>query len=725
VLFWGGEVPSQLVDLVKLSAQNGGPGVVESFFEAAAASMLKSVRLRDLEKQNTNLQNMLIFSEKYTKVITHNHSQAATMLQRHIDHLTTHLVDARSRPLEQLNRLVAGRVLRKLAKASPPLPKKTVTRFAGSAKKRDPARAEILSQQPSQAYDDIVEAWARQRAEMADRNEGLVKRLQNKVLFSVIVSVHNPNPDFLQKMISSVKEQSYVNWQLCIADDAFHDQRIREILQAAADADPRIEIVLRDANVYMSHASNSAIERAKGDYIVFLDHEDVLDPDALLYVAECIDRKPDAKIIYTDEDRIREDGTRYEPHFKPDWNREMLYSYNYISHLTTYTSDIIKRIGGFRPGYEGAQDYDLLLRCLPHVKDAQIQHIPKVLYSWRSSPASIEHTADAKPYAWEAGVRAVTEALSQSCNTPMTVELGPYPFTYIPQWPLSKEPSVSIIIPTRDRLDITRVTVETILEKTDYKNYDIIIIDNGSTEPETLAWFADISKSMRVSILRDDGPFNYSALNNRAVAQSKGEIIALVNNDIEIISAGWLREMVSLAVRPSIGCVGAKLYYPDNTIQHAGVVVGLDGAAGHSLKGLFREDPGYFMRVVLRQEYTAVTGACLVIRRNIFEEVGGLNEEHLTVGFNDVDFCLKVHAAGYRNLWTPLAEMYHHESASRKADDTPEKIARAKREVQYMVDTWHTDTYEDTAYNPNLTKLFEDFRFGPARWEYGPSASSE
>jgi O-antigen biosynthesis protein len=447
-----------------------------------------------------------------------------------------------------------------------------------------------------------------------------------------------------------------------------------------------------------------------------LDHDDVLDHDALFYVAECIGQNPDAKIIYTDEDKIREDGTRYEPHFKPDWNRELLYSCNYISHLGVYDTDIVRKIDGFRPGYEGAQDHDLVLRCLPYVTDAQIHHIPKVLYSWRASPGSTADTADAKPYAWEAGIRAVASALLQQSGEPIEVLRGPYPFTYMPQWPLHSEPSVSIIIPTRDRLDITRVTVETILQKTDYKNYEIVIVDNGSIEPETLAWFEDVSRSDQVRILRDEGPFNYSALNNKAVAQSKSNMIALVNNDIEVISSGWLREMVSLAARPSVGCVGAKLYYPNNTIQHAGVVVGIGGVACHPFKGLFREDPGYFARVMLRQEYTAVTAACLVVRRDVFNQVGGLNEQHLTVAFNDVDFCLKVHSAGYRNLWTPLAELYHHESASRKTEDTPEKKARFKSEVQYMIDTWQTDSFEDRAYNPNLTKAFEDFRLGPARW---------
>jgi len=566
------------------------------------------------------------------------------------------------------------------------------------------------------SYAEILNGWGKQRAAISEETRALVQRLISGPTFSIIVPVYNTDPDLLQKMIYSVVSQSYGNWELCIADDASTDPQVKDVLRKAAESDKRIQVVFREENGHICHASNSAIEIARGDYLVLLDHDDVLDPDALLYVAERIDRQPDAKIIYTDEDKIREDGSRYDPHFKPDWNRELLYSCNYISHLGIYHTDIIRKIGGFRVGYEGAQDHDLVLRCLPHVSDCQILHIPKVLYSWRASPGSTADSADAKPYAWDAGVRAVGDALSQQSGELIKVERGPYPFTYIPQWPLEKEPSVSIIIPTRDRLDITRVAVNSILEKTDYGNFEVVIIDNGSVESGTLAWFKEIVGTSQVKVIRDDGSFNYSALNNMAVFQSKSDIVALVNNDIEIISPGWLREMVSLAIRSDVGCVGAKLYYPDDTIQHAGVVIGLGGVAGHAYKNRDRGDPGDFARLMLRCEYTAVTAACLVVRRAVYEQVGGLDEKNLVVAFNDVDFCLKVRVAGYRNLWSPFAEMYHHESASRKTEDTPEKQARFKSEAHYMIDSWQTDTMDDPAYNPNLTKQCGDFRFGPARW---------
>jgi GT2 family glycosyltransferase len=705
VLFYGSDVATDLCRLVVLSRANNGPGVVESFFEATGAAMV----------ERKNLQEQADHAKVREKNLEHKVEKMA-LLQRHVDTLSSRLIDARRHPLKQFKRLIVSRILTALSKTSPPLSPRTARRFARSAAKRDPNRVEFSHSASQSAYADLLEGWAKQRTTMAAETHALAKRLSNGPMFSIIVPVYNTDPTLLQEMIDSVTAQSYVNWELCIADDASPDPRVKSVLCKAAESDSRIRIVFRKENGHISHASNSAIEIAQGEYLVLLDHDDVLDPDALLYVAECINRNPSAKIIYTDEDKIRDDGFRYDPHFKPDWNRELLYSMHYVSHLGVYSTEIAKKIGGFRPGYEGAQDHDLLLRCLSHVTDDQIHHIPKVLYSWRASPGSTAASSEAKTYAWTAGVRAMTEALSDQFGQPIEVVRGPKPFTYLPQWPLANEPSVTIVIPTRDRLDITRITVDSILGKTDYGNFEIVIIDNGSVEPETLAWFKEITRSSQVKVIRDNGPFNYSALNNKAVAKSQSDIIALVNNDIEIISGGWLREMVSLAIRPDVGCVGAKLYYPDNTIQHAGVVIGVGGVAGHSHKNLTREHPGYGARLVLRQEYTAVTAACLVVQRAIYEQVGGLNEEHLTIAFNDVDFCLKVKAAGYRNLWTPLAEMYHHESASRKTENTPAKQARFKNEIKYMIDTWHTDTMNDPAYNPNLSKDYGDFRFGPARW---------
>jgi glycosyltransferase involved in cell wall biosynthesis len=518
-------------------------------------------------------------------------------------------------------------------------------------------------------------------------------------------------------MIASVQVQSYPNWELCIADDCSSDPRIKEVLTEISVADARIKVVFRDVNGHIAEASNTAIDMASGDYIALLDHDDLLDRDALFYVVKEITNNPDVAIIYTDEDKISDAGKRYDPHFKPDWNRLLLTEINYVSHLGVYQSELIRKIGGFRKGFEGAQDYDLLLRCLEHISDYQIKHIPKVLYTWRATQGSTASSSEAKPYASEAGRRAIEEHLARTCLEKVVVEAGPFPFTYKPLWPVHGNPLVSIVIPTRDNLAILQVAVESILSKTLYENFEIIIIDNGSEEEETLDWFeAVVQQDSRVLVRRDDQLFNYSKLNNAAVFESRGDFIVLMNNDIEVISPDWLHEMLALAQREKAGCIGAKLYYPDNRMQHAGVIIGLGGVAGHSHKMFDRSHAGYFARLQLRQNYTAVTAACLMVSRHVYDTVGGLNETDLTVAFNDVDLCLKVRAAGYENAWTPYAEFYHHESVSRGGEDTPEKKLRFKNESDYMKATWNTDSFQDPAYNPNLSRDVEDFSFSIPRW---------
>lgn len=652
----------------------------------------------------------------------------ARELAHRVDLLQQQLVEARQKPLKMLKGKMVFSILRALSKASPPLSARTAQRFARSAEKRDPGRDDFRSpgavpaaRQEAQ-YEELVAAWERIRAEQKDEIQALKAQLADGPVISVVVPVYNPDAVGVTAMVDSVLGQSYDRWELCIADDG-SDAEIRAILAGLAQRDSRIRLVLREENGHISRATNSAIEVATGDYIALLDHDDLLDRDALLLVAQRIMQGPKPKIIYTDEDKIRPDGSRYDPHFKPDWNRDFLYGNNYVSHLGVYCAALVREVGGLRPGFEGAQDYDLLLRCVEKVQDSEIAHIAKVLYSWRATPGSTAASGEAKPYAAEAGRRALAEHLQRVHGRDIAVEAGPFPFTYRVNWPLDGQPLVSIIIPTRDRLDLLRVTVESLIAKTDYAAYEILIVDNGSTEPATLAWLDEVQRrDSRVRVLRDERPFNYSALNNAAVAQSRGEIIALLNNDLEIISARWLHEMVSLAVRPGTGCVGAKLYYPDGRIQHAGVVVGLGGVAGHGHLKYARGDNGYFWRLKLRQNYSAVTAACLVMRREIFDEVGGLNEADLVVAFNDVDLCLRVQAAGYHNVWTPWAELVHHESATRGAEDTPEKLARFKRECEYMQDRWNLPAFKDPAYNENLVLDSERFTFGPPVWRLPEAA---
>lgn len=618
------------------------------------------------------------------------------------------MVIPRRRLLRAVKQKIIYKALRSLIKLDGILPDDVIERFKRSADKRNPRRKDCQTSAKFE-YQTVLDHWADQRQKQTARLHNLNAQLNGFVRFSVVVPVYNPDIPYLDAMIKSVQTQSYPNWELCIADDLSRPE-VRDFLTEKAAQDARIRLVLCNENGHIARTTNSAIDVATGDFFALLDHEDLLDPDALLIVADTIAANPTAQIFYTDEDKVRMDGRRYDPHFKPDWNRELLYGWNYVSHLGVYATNLVKQVGCFRNGFEGAQDYDLLLRCIEQIDDTQIVHIPKVLYSWRASPGRTAELNAFKPYATLAGVRALSEHLERVHGRPIDVVEGPFPFSYRVLWPLDTTPLVSIVMPTRDRLHLTRVAVDSILAKTSYTNFEIIIVDNASVESDTLAWFAHIqSADSRVRVLSDDRPFNYSALNNAAVAQARGDVIALLNNDVEVINHDWLSEMVSLAIRPGTGCVGAKLYYPDGSIQHAGVVIGMGGFAGHSHLFFPGHHSGYFNRLLVRQSYSAVTAACLVVRRDTYDAVGGLNERDLTVAFNDVDFCLKVQAAGHTNIWTPWAELTHYESASRGYEDSPEKISRFQIECAYMKNTWQTHDFADPCYNPNLTLDRGDF----------------
>ncbi|MFC6634839.1 glycosyltransferase family 2 protein [Microbulbifer taiwanensis] len=525
-----------------------------------------------------------------------------------------------------------------------------------------------------------------------------------------MLPTYNTDVLLLRACIESVLAQTYPRWQLCIGDDASTDSRVRECLQEFRAQDERIQVVFREENGHITAASNSALALAKGEYIALLDHDDTLAPHALQRVAEAIAENPQAQLFYSDEDKIDEQGERFDPHFKPGWNPDLLLSQNYICHLTVLKAALVKQVGGFRLGVEGSQDHDLLLRCMPHLKAGNVVHIPEVLYHWRAISGSTAQQGCAKNYAATAGVRAVADYL-ESEGLQATAEPGTAPNSYRVRWVIPQHaPLVSLLVPTRDGIDILKPCVEAILSRTDYPNFELLILDNQTRCEATLRFLEEVSASdARVSVHRWDRPFNYSAINNFGAGLAKGEIIGLVNNDIEPINGDWLTEMVGQALRPEIGCVGAKLYYPNDTIQHGGVILGIGGVAGHSHKYLSRNEYGYFSRLHLVQNLSAVTAACLLLRKSVFEEVGGLDEENLVVAFNDVDLCLKVREAGYRNLWTPYAELYHHESVSRGADNTMAKRKRAQREAEHMRSRWGAQLDTDPAYNPNLTLVHEDF----------------
>ena len=545
---------------------------------------------------------------------------------------------------------------------------------------------------------------AESRSRMLERIEGF----EHKPLISIVMPTYNSELKWLVEAIESVRMQIYTNWELCIADDASTIKNVRHILEGFAEKDVRIKVFFREKNGHISASSNSAIELAKGEYIALLDHDDLLAEDALFWVTDAINSNPDAQLIYSDEDKICQLGRRYDPYFKSDWNPDLFLSQNLICHLGVYRIDLVRKIGGFREGYEGSQDYDMALRCIEQLVPQQIVHIHRILYHWRSHPGSTAQAGSAKKYALLAGERALNDHFARtgvSANAEL-LEIGMYRVHYDVSNPA---PFVSLIIPTRNSLSLVKQCVESILDKTTYENYEIIIVDNNSDDTKTLEYFDSLISDNRIRVLRDERPFNFSALNNTAVLQAQGEYIGLINNDIEVITPQWLDEMMSFAVQPGVGAVGARLWFPNDTLQHGGCITGIGGVAGHLHKNLPKGHLGYFGRAQLIQTLSVVTAACMVIKKNIYQEVGGLNEINLKIAFNDVDFCLRVREAGYRNILTPYAELYHHESATRGFEDTAEKQRRFRNEVYYMQKRWSDTLFNDPAYNPNLTLEREDF----------------
>ena len=528
--------------------------------------------------------------------------------------------------------------------------------------------------------------------------------------FSVVMPVYNPPLDYLRQAIESVQAQVYPHWEICIADDASPNAAVRELLTELAAQDPRIKLVFREKNGHISAATNSALEIATGDYIALMDNDDLLPPHALAYMALAAHQHPQAGLIYSDEDKVTEDNVRQAPYFKCQFNYELFLSQNMISHFGVYRRSVLEEIGGFRVGYEGAQDWDLALRVIEKVGPENIVHVPRVLYHWRIFPGSTALALEEKDYALKAQIESITSHL-QRIGKPDTQV---YPAPGIPGLLRIKHrlpdplPLVSIVIPTRDRVELLSMCVNSILEKTAYPNYQIVVVDNGSTDEKALAYLDSIAKDERVKVIRADIPFNYSALNNLGVAQTDGEYLVLMNNDIEITQTDWLEEMLAFACQPDIGCVGAQLWYPNNTLQHGGVVLGIGGVASHAHKGIPRGNFGYFGRASAHQMFSAVTAACLMIRKSTYQAVDGFDET-LKVAYNDVDFCLKVRAQGLRNLYNPFASFIHHESASRGSDQEGSNQQRLAAEAAIMKQRWGALIADDPAYSPNLTLLGDDF----------------
>ncbi len=566
------------------------------------------------------------------------------------------------------------------------------------------------------SYEDWIRVYDQPKSGELRRQATESAAMALQPVISILMPVYNAPEQYLEKAIESVCAQTYPHWELCIADDASPNPQVRPILEKFARKDPRIQVVFRAEIGHISAASNSALELATGDYVALLDHDDTLAPNALHEIAALINAHPAADFIYTDEDKIDDEDRRFEPYFKPDFLPDLFLAQNYTSHFSVYRAALVREAGGFRTGYEGSQDWDLALRVFERSDPARIRHIPRVLYHWRAIPGSTALMLSEKNYPLEAARRALGEYFQRRGQK---VDLIPVPGDHWRvKYPLPEiPPLVSLIVPTRNGLALLKRCIDSILEKTTYPQFEVIVVDNASDDPATLDYLKNLeeewpgrgSPRRSVRVVHYDHPFNYSAINNHAVRQARGEIVGLLNNDLEVITPGWLDEMASQALRPEIGCVGAMLYYPNETIQHAGSVIGMGGVAGHAFLNFPRGTEGKFNRARLVQNYSAVTAACLVVRKGVYEQVGGLDELDHAVAFNDIDFCLKVRAAGYRNLWTPFAELYHHESASRGAVVTPEKEDRFRREVELMLMRWGPVLQSDPAYSPNLTLELNDF----------------
>jgi len=536
--------------------------------------------------------------------------------------------------------------------------------------------------------------------------ESNIKRLLWQPLVSVIMPVYNVDPKWLELAVLSLQNQWYREWELCIVDDASTREDTKAYLQNLDDS--RIKIMFLKQNLGISEASNRALSLAEGEYVALMDNDDELTPDALYEVVKAINRYG-AEFIYSDEDKIELNGTYSDVHFKPDFSPDMFFSQNYLSHLGVMKKELIQKVGGWETGLEGSQDYDLYLKVLEQTD--QICHIPKVLYHWRKVPGSTAAKFSDKSYAQEAGRSALQHTL-QRRKIDAVVDNGKYPGTYRVKYTIKERPLISIIIPFKDKPELLDMCVNSILDKSTYLHYEIIGISNNSEELETFEMMKYLEgKSRKVAFYEYNIPFNYSAINNYAVSKyAKGEQIVLLNNDIEIITSDWMESMLEFSQREDVGAVGAKLYYPDDTIQHAGISVGPLRLAGHNFRHLPKDQPGYMGRESVVQNVSAVTTAMLMVKKTVYEELEGLNEENLKVAFNDVDFCLRIREKGYLNVYTPYCEAYHYESVSRGPDNTPENRERFSLELEFMQSKWHDILKNgDPYYNPNLTLEREDF----------------
>jgi GT2 family glycosyltransferase len=566
------------------------------------------------------------------------------------------------------------------------------TKIAGRLKLRHQYRLFLLAQKGLEDSDETKGAKA--------------KALQYRPKISIIVPVYNTDERWLRLCIASVLNQVYDNWELCIVDGCSKKPHIKKMLQEYATRDNRIKIDFLSENKGIAKNSNEALASATGEFIGFLDHDDELAPDALYEVAKALNEKTDIDFVYTDEDKISRTGKRLDPHFKPDWSPDALYSSNYITHFSVIRKDVIDKVGGFREGYDGSQDYDLFLRATEIT--ANIAHVPKVLYHWRMTPHSAASTSNAKPYAYVAAKKGIEDSLKRR-KIEAEVDYAKMAGYYRVHYNLLNNPAVSIIIASKNNVGALRRCVRAVLDKTQYDNFKIIIIDNQSTDPQISKFYEEEKANPKVEIAKLKGVFNHAQINNYAVSLVDSEYIIFLDDITEVISQKWITAMLELVQRKDIGIVGALLYYPNNTIYHAGIVLGVGGAIGYSHRSFPKGSYGYMNRARIVQNLSAVTGACLATKKRVFEEIGGFDENY-RYAFGDIDFCLKTRERGYLIVYTPYAELYHHGPLSRHHEDEPARQVEVKKEMKYFRSKWRDVLAQgDPYYNPNLTLDREDF----------------
>lgn len=527
------------------------------------------------------------------------------------------------------------------------------------------------------------------------------KKWKNPPLISVAVPAYRTPPGFLEQMILSVKEQTYPHWELCIVNASRGEDGMEQVLGRYAGGDERIRVKNLEENLGIAGNTNEALVMARGEFVGLLDHDDLLAPQALFRIAEALTADPQADAVYTDEDKVTTDlSEHFQPHFKPDFNLDLLRSNNYITHFFVVRTRLAREAGGFRREFDGAQDYDFIFRCTEEAK--KVLHVPEVLYHWRTHKASTADNPASKMYAFEAGKRAIEAHLAR-CGQEGTVSLRKDLGFYRVEYPVQGEPLVSILIPNRDQKETLEKCLNSIWEKSTYKNYEILIVENNSSSPEIFDYYREIEKRPGVRILTWKEGFNYSAINNFGEKSAAGDYLLFLNNDVEVINPGWIEELLGNCQRKEVGIVGAKLYYPDDTIQHAGTVIGIGGIAGHAFLNMPRSRTGYLHKASLQMDLSAVTAACMMMKRQVFKQLGGF-EERLSVAFNDVDLCLRTVQAGYLVVYNPEVELYHYESKSRGAEDSEEKVRRFQEEIEFMRCRWMDLLKKgDPYYNRNLT----------------------